>query len=476
MKVTLRLSVAVVALAASLVGAAGAGAAPGRVAPDRSAALAKQLRAGTLGRDHDVADGCVVRYHGRPLDLGCRHSLVTAGKGSVAPLATAAPTGYGPGELATAFHIPADGGTAGSSPMIAIVGVGAYPNLEADLATYRGRYHLPACTTGNGCLTITGYRGGPALPANPVADQLGLEQVYAQETALDVDMASASCPSCKITMVQIPFDLLKILSAATMGLPGPLAADFGTAVNQAVTLGAHAISMSYGLPTGNQAALLGAGAVGKALDHPGVAVLASSGDSGYTGEKMSWPNYLPWVTSVGGVTLKAGDHGGYGTSAWGELFTKKNPDGSTTPTWVGAGSGCATDLPAAVGQPGPVSAVCQGHRSTTDVSADADPLTGVAVYDSWATGDSKGGWLTFGGTSASSPWIAGLYARRGVTGVHGPNTVYAAPAGSVTDVVGGTNAPDGAADCTAYGNSLCTGVPGWDGPTGVGVPHGLGAF
>jgi subtilase family serine protease len=214
------------------------------------------------------------------------------------------------------------------------------------------------------------------------------------------------------------------------------------------------------------------GAPATALHHPGVAILASSGDSGYTAQQ-TFPAEVRWVTSVGGVNLTTNDGGQtYSTSAWGSMFTSS---GSTTPQWVGAGSGCVTGLPAAVGQPAAVAANCNNHRAVADVSADADPLTGVAVYDSyWPYSGGPGGYLVVGGTSASSPWLAGLYARAGTSGVDGPNTMYAAPAGSITDVVGGSNSPDGT--CSPYPAAVCNGVAGWDGPTGVGVPNGLGAF
>ncbi len=135
-------------------------------------------------------------------------------------------------------------------------------------------------------------------------------------------------------------------------------------------------------------------------------------------------------------------------------------------------------LLAAQGQPTAVAAICGGHRAVADACADADPLTGVAVYDTYTPNSgSGGGWTVVGGSSAASLYLAGLYARVGnLTTVDGPNTLYAAPAGALTDVTGGSNAQGGAADCKTYSAALCTGAPGWDGVTGLGVPNGLGAF
>ncbi|MGH3434842.1 MAG: S53 family peptidase [Sciscionella sp.] len=469
-----RLATALAGFGVAVASAAGfapqAAAAPAATHPNTAnvSAIAQQIRAGTLAATHGVHENCLIPLAGKLVHLGCQSKLVTTSRGSATPMTTATPAGYGPAELSAAYHLP--DAASGSNNTIAIVGVGAYPNLESDLATYRSQYGLPACTTANGCLTITDYHGGP--PLQPNAALSSVEESYATETALDVDMASASCPTCKITMVQIPMNLVKLLLAAQLQLPGALADDFGTAVNEAVNLGASSVSMSYGLPTGLQGGYLGTGAPAQALHHPGVAVVASSGDSGYTGNQQIWPQEVQWVTSAGGTTLtKTAD--GYTNTAWGGVYKK---DGS----WIGAGSGCATDLGPAVGQPAAVAANCKGHRAVSDVSADADPYTGVAVYDTYTpSSGTGGGWLVVGGTSAASPFLAGLYARAGnLAKVEGPNTMYAAPPGTIDDVTGGSNAQGGAAECTGdgYTAAVCTGAPGWDGPTGVGVPHGLGAF
>lgn len=432
--------------------------------------VAAQLRAGTLSTGHAVTNRCLAPVGDKLVRLGCQSLVVTQSKTSSTPMTTAVPAGYGPAELESAFSLPA--ASVGAHNAVTIIAVGAYPKLESDLATYRAQYGLPACTTANGCLKIVDYHGG--APVTPDSSLASVEESYATETALDVDMASAGCPTCKINVVQIPMNLVKLLNAATLQMPGQLADDFGTAVNEAVALHSSAVSISYGLPTGLQADYVGTGSPAKALHHPGTAIVASSGDSGYTGSRQLWPQELPWVTSAGGVTLKH-TNGNYTMSAWGGVFTAK---GSSTSKWAGAGSGCALDLPAAVGQPAAVSAHCSGHRAASDVSADADPYTGVAVYDTYTPNSgSGGGWLVVGGTSAAAPFLAGLYARAGhLSAVDGPNTMYSAPAGTITDVVGGTNAQNGSSACGQFGTAVCTGVAGWDGPTGVGVPKGLGAF
>ncbi|MGH9059884.1 MAG: hypothetical protein ACRDZY_10270, partial [Acidimicrobiales bacterium] len=100
-----------------------------------------------------------------------------------------------------------------------------------------------------------------------------------------------------------------------------------------------------------------------------------------------------------------------------------------------------------------------------------------AIYRGYAPAGGKAGWLVAGGTSAASPFVAGLYARGGrLSGVDGPNTLYHAPAGSITDISAGSNAQQGAAGCAPFKAAVCSAAPGWDGPTGLGVPSGLGAF
>jgi hypothetical protein len=112
------------------------------------------------------------------------------------------------------------------------------------------------------------------------------------------------------------------------------------------------------------------------------------------------------------------------------------------------------------------------------VAAVGDPYTGVAVYSSWAPfSHDPWGWVTLGGTSASAPFVAGMYARAGVgAAVHGPNTVYAAPAAAFRDVVAGANASRGVCASVGVAERVCTADVGWDGPTGRGSPRGLAPF
>jgi len=411
-----------------------------QVKPDATTVHA-QVRAGTLLATHGVRAMC--KY--------CQVRVVTTAPGSNTVLSTNVPAGYGATDLAAIYHLPAAPvGAAGGT--VAIIDAGADPNLESDLNTYRAQYGLPACTVASGCLKMTNKDGGPPLTPDPTDIGKIIEESVAVETMLDMEMASAACPSCKLVEVQTPpLDLL----AENQDELDLAMAHFGDAVNTAVSLGAGAVSMSYQFPGD---ATVQTGPTGRALFHPGVAVLASSGDSGFEGDQHTgWPQNLPWVVSVGGTTV----------------FQQGN--GYREQAWSGAGSGCETDLPAAIGQPASVSKLCGGHRASSDVSAIADPATGVAVYDTYSPNSGQPyEWIVVGGTSASSPFIGGLYARGGRTaGVLGPNTLYAAPKGAFYDVTVGQNAP---AHVCPTGSPLCYAGKRWDGPTGVGSPRGLAGF
>jgi subtilase family serine protease len=195
------------------------------------------------------------------------------------------------------------------------------------------------------------------------------------------------------------------------------------------------------------------------MNKPGVAITVSTGDSGFNGgTHQDWPSNLPTVIAVGGTTLPA--------------------SGAET-AWSGGGSGCETAFARATGQPAAVSALCANHRAAADVSAVADPNTGVAVFDTYAPFTHQPlNFIVVGGTSASAPYISGLFARAGVAStVNGPNTLYASAATNFHDVTSGSNQQS--VRCSSFPTispKICTAGVGYDGPTGVGSPHGLGAF
>jgi len=136
--------------------------------------------------------------------------------------------------------------------------------------------------------------------------------------------------------------------------------------------------------------------------------------------------------------------------------------GFTETAWVDAGSGCSTVYAKPTWQKDTGCA----KRTVADVSAVADPNTGVAVFGPSGNGN-RSAWLVFGGTSVSAPLVAGLYGVND-TAVNYGSDPYRHTA-NLHDVTSGSNGK-----CTvAY---LCTAVSGYDGPTGLGTPNGIAAF
>ena len=399
--------ITVLALGAALVLAfgAGIGSAAGNGAFSGSA---KPAVTRDHGRGHWYERACDVP---RPGVASCEAQVVAAADGT--PLATGTPpaAAFGPAQFHSAYNLPT---TAPSAQTIGIVDAFDDPSIESDLANYSSYYGLPPCTTANGCFKKVNQSGG-TLP--PIKDP-----GWALEIALDVETAHAICQNCKILLVEA--------TSATI-------ANLYAAENEAVKLGATAISNSW---------LAGEYANETADDvnfnHPGVAITASSGDNGYG---VGYPAASRYVTAVGGTTLALGAGGSYGGES----------------AWSGSGSGCSAYEPKPAWQ---ADTGC-ARRSVADVSADADPNTGAAVYNT-VSYFGQTGWFQVGGTSLSSPLVASVYALTGNFG--GPSAPYG-HAGSLHDVTSGSNGT-----CTPP--YLCTGGVGYDGPTGLGSPNGLGAF
>jgi subtilase family serine protease len=360
------------------------------------------------------SEACGAAVAGSARCLAIVRTPVTAAGLAVSPNATT-PSGKSPANLISAYALPS--ATAGSGQTVAIVDAYDDPNAAADLATYRSYYGLSACTVANGCFKKVSQTGSTtSLPAANTG--------WAEEISLDIDMVSAICPKCKILLVE----------ATTSSF-----ANLGTAVNEAATLGATEISNSYG-STGDASD----STYSKYYNHPGIAVTASSGDDGYG---ISYPASSHYVTAVGGTTLTA---------------STSTTRGWTETAWADAGSGCSTYNTALTGQAS-FSTGCT-KRAEADVSAVANPSTGVSVYDSYG----ESGWLTFGGTSVSSPIIASVYALAGNAASIDNNYPYTHST-SLNDVTSGSNG-----SCTT--TQWCNARAGWDGPTGLGTPNGVGAF
>ncbi len=336
--------------------------------------------------------------------------------------------GFDPQDLQAAYRIPASG-AAGQT--VAVVDAYGYPGAEEDLARYRERYGLPACTSANGCFAKVNESGeeGNYPPA--------AEEGWEDESALDLDMASAACPECHIMLVEA--------SSAYVN-------DLGEAVNTAARLGATEISNSYGLPE-EECGPSDCEEFSVDYDHPGVVVTVAAGDSGYDNFRIgasspSFPASSPYVVAVGGTSLTHSYHGsrGWSEEPWFLYFEGGTGGGCSTsepkPTWQ-TDSGCAT-------------------RTENDVAAVAACMTPVSAY--------IGGWADACGTSASAPLVAGIAAHASAyaRSLPGADAFYEDPS-AIFDITSGTNGECVLPVERAY---LCYAGAGYDGPTGVGSPLG----
>ena len=231
-------------------------------------------------------------------------------------------------------------------------------------------------------------------------------------------MVSAICPHCKILLVEAASNSTSALSTA----------------EKYATAHANYVSNSWSGDEGTKR-------FDGDYDVKGVAITAATGDNGYN-STAQWPAILPTVIGVGGTSLAS-----------------TNPRLETA--WSGAGSGCSKIYPKPSFQSG-ISTGCS-ERAQADSSAVADPYTGVAVYDSFH----ETGWLVFGGTSVATPITASVFALAGKTSTNDPGNLYG-NSSNLNDVTSGANGGCGA--------PLCIAGQGWDGPTGLGTPNGIGAF
>jgi N-acetylneuraminic acid mutarotase len=357
------------------------------------------------------------------------------------------PLGYGPADLQSAYALPS--ATAGKGATVAIVDAYDDPTAESDLAAYRSQYGLPPCTTANGCFRKVNQDGGSEPPTRDAG--------WAEEISLDLDMVSAACPNCHILLVEADDDSVQNL---------------GIAENEAVALGAKYVSNSYGtsplddVPTAELQQWDTA-----YYDHPGVVITAATGDDGWNGyQSTEFPASSPHVVAVGGTTLTR---------------DPSSPRGWSESVWedTGGGSGCS-GLPQPSWQtlPGPTGRADCG-RVVADVSADADPDTGVAVYDTYGGVE---GWTVIGGTSAATPLIAAVYALAGtpVGGTYPASYLYANPS-ALNGVSTGNNWSSGdLGNCITVSSNgqafwpayMCNGEPGYNAPSGLGTPEGVAAF
>jgi subtilase family serine protease len=331
--------------------------------------------------------------------------------------------GYGPGELQAAYNTKKEA-LDGSGGTVAIVDAYGNPYLAKDLATYRRQFGLPKCDEGSRCLRVVNQNGQPSpLPK--------FNRGWASEQSIDVDMVSANCPKCHILMVQADSEYGNALFIAE---------------KTAASFKPRAISNSWGGEEYPGEVV----ADSKYFYHPGIAITASAGDSGYG---VSYPAASIYATAVGGTSL----------------YPSRGSRKYTENVWAGTGSGCS-----AYEQVPPWQIRIEQrlggcwNRITSDVAYLANPFTGIAVYASFSDGEPPG-WQIWGGTSVGAPAIAAMYALAGKP-TRFPVTKAYSKHKDLYDITTGSNG-----GCAPF-FYLCTAQRGYDGPTGNGTPNGLAAF
>ncbi len=320
--------------------------------------------------------------------------------------------------------------------LVAVVAPYSDANAENDLCVYRAQYGLAPCTTADKCFQQVAETG-----TDPPEDL-----TWSLNTSSQLDMISATCPNCRVLLVQT--------ASASI-------ADIGWGVDQAVQLGAGVVTVGVAQPENSA----DTSADSSYFDHPGVVITAAAGGNG---DGVGYPAASPGVVAVGGTTLIPATLTPATCSGSSRCWTETVwNDSADDPPGGATGSGCSQYEP----KPSWQQDTGCARRTDNDLSADADPNTGVAVYDS----DGEGGWQGgsgIGGTTVAAAIIAGAYALDGPSS--GSPAAYPYQYGhpvSINDVTSGDDLPSGGT-CPWSSAYLCTAGPGYDGPSGLGTPAG----
>jgi len=342
--------------------------------------------------------------------------------------ATVSPTGLLPAQIRHAYGFDqltcsytgtfGDTTLCGAGQTIAIVDAYDNPNAQKDLTTFSSQFGLPDCTSANGCFVKATPQGKPRS-----------NQGWALEESLDVQWAHAIAPGAKIILVESK-------SASFSNLL--------SAVDYAVNTGANQVSMSWG---GSE--FSSESSYDYHFNKNNVSFFASSGDSG---SGTIYPSSSTYVVSVGGTTLNVDSSGNV----------------STETAWSGSGGGMSLYESEQSYQTN-YGISSNGKRAVPDVSYNADPNTGVPVYDSYGYQGSKG-WFQVGGTSAGAPQLAALSAI-----TNSARTIPMSSTSFGTDVLlygaaTGTNYANNYRDITSGSNGGFSAGSGYDFVTGVGSP------
>ncbi len=396
--------------AAALTGTAGA------IAPAGAAGTAGTVRAASQGATSSRSTGSRQSAACAPAPLGYSTCLVHVlrsrpaqhGRSGAHGDPKSAPNGLSPHEVATAYGFATTGG---SGSTLAVVDAYGDPAITADLDAFSSQYGLRPCTTSDKCLTKVNQVGGTKTATAPHRTT-----GWALETSLDVEWAHALAPNADVLLVE-----------ATSNDDTDLLA----AVRYAATK-AQYVTMAWG---GTEFA--GETTLDAAFANPNVSYFAAAGDSA---SELSYPATSPDVVAVGGTTLTVTA----ATGAW-----------KSETAWATAGGGCSKYERAAPPQAAyptydQQGASCSGKRAVPDLSLDANPSDGVAVYDT----EGYAGWLVVGGTSASTDMVA---AHAAETGEHVDATLVYGGTMKLYNVTTGSNGHP-----CEKGYNLCAGLGSWN--------------
>lgn len=347
------------------------------------------------------------------------------------------------------------GYTGKGQTVVDIVSFGS-PTLQQDINVFSQRFGLPPITIQQ------------ISPINePVYDPRGDRPGWGDETTLDVEIIHALAPDANIVVLVSPV----AETEGTIGLP-----EFRQLLQYTIDhkLGSI-VSLSWGASEATLTDAAGQAEVHKwdalfqqATTQDGITLLASSGDNGATdftdlqGSKLSptatssFPNDDPWVVSVGGTSLH------------------RNGNGFTESAWSNSGGGMSKFFAKPSYQqtlPASAQSLLQNRRGLPDVSGNADPSTGLAMYE-------HGSWSTAGGTSASAPMWAALVAIANQMAGHSLGFINPA----LYKIAASTRYQQDFHDITVGNNSVSgqgvqiegyNAVPGWDAVTGLGTPNAM---
>ncbi len=270
------------------------------------------------------------------------------------------PGGLSPATIRQVYQLP----PAGGAGLIAIVDAYDYPTALKDFNIFSRQYGLPVEASRD--VTGQGNRSLEVIYAAGVKPEQ--DGGWNEEEALDIEWAHAMAPGAKIILVEARSsnagDLFAAISVAS-SIPG-----------------VREISISWGSSETRREAELD-----PYFEHAGIVYFAASGD---TGGRVIYPGTSPRVVSCGGTTLNFDGNGDF----VGEQG------------WSGSGGGTSRFELRPVYQD-PIQATVGNARGVPDFSFDADPDSGVSVYDSTSY-DGMAGWMIFGGTSVSAPALAGI--------------------------------------------------------------------